>query len=51
MRCLGGAAVCITTSAAPLCAQTSASAGSRRPLTSLTIAAPAAIAAAATAGL
>ena len=43
--------VCITTSAAPVRAQTSASSGSRRPLTSLTIAAPAAIAAAATAGL
>ena len=38
-------------SAAPLAAQTSASSGSRSPLTSLTITAPAAIAAAATAGL
>ncbi len=39
------------TSPAPVSAHTSASPGSRRPLTSLTIAAPAAIAARATAGL
>jgi hypothetical protein len=38
------------TSPAPVRAHTSASAGSRRPLTSLTIDAPAAIAASATAG-
>ncbi len=48
---LGGAMVCMSTSAAPVCAHTSASSGSRRPLTSLTIEAPAAIAARATAGL
>ena len=47
----GRARVCITTSAAPVCAHSSASAGSRRPLTSLTILAPAAIAARATGGL
>src|SRR4051794_29973700 len=40
----------MSTSAAPVRAQTAASSGSRRPLTSLTIAAPAAIAASATAG-
>ena len=50
-RCLGAARVCMSTSAAPVAAQTSASSGSRSPLTSLTITAPAAIAAAATAGL
>ena len=43
--CLGSARVCMTTSAAPLRAATSASSGSRRPLTSLRIAAPAATAA------
>ena len=47
----GSTRVCMSTSAAPLRAQTSASAGSRSPETSLTIAAPAAIAAWATAGL
>ena len=47
----GAARVCISTSAAPVPAHTSASSGSRSPLTSLTIAAPAAIAACATAGL
>ena len=48
---LGSPTVWVTTSAAPVAAHTSASAGSRRPLTSLTIAAPAAIAAWATSGL
>ncbi len=47
----GGRAVCITTSAAPVAAQMSARAGSRRPLTSLTMRAPASIAARATSGL
>jgi len=41
----------MTTNAAPVRAHTSARAGSRRPLTSLTMTAPAAIAASATAGL
>ena len=50
-RCLGAARVCMSTSAAPVRAQTSASSGSRSPLTSLTITAPAAIAASATSGL
>ena len=49
--CFGAARVCITTSAAPVSAHTSASSGSRRPLTSLTMQAPASIAARATAGL
>ena len=49
--CFGAARVCIRISAAPVSAQTSASSGSRNPLTSLTIEAPAAIAARATAGL
>ena len=44
--CFGAARVCISTSAAPVSAHTSASAGSRSPLTSLTIAAPDSIAAA-----
>ena len=47
----GSARVCMITAPRRSPAQTSASAGSRRPLTSLTIAAPAAIAARATAGL
>jgi hypothetical protein len=48
---LGAARVCSTTSAAPASATASASAGSRSPLTSLIIAAPAASAARATWGL
>ena len=48
---LGATAVCISTNPAPDAAHTSASRGSRSPETSLTIAAPASIAAAATSGL
>ena len=48
---LGATRVCMITSAAPVRAQIPASSGSRRPETSLTITAPAATAAAATAGL
>ncbi len=48
---LGSTRVCMTTSPAPLAAQTSATPRSRRPDTSLTSDAPAAIAASATSGL